>query len=417
MTGPLQRDTLIVGGGIAGLRCAQDLARLGLESAIVEKAPFFGGHVAHFCCKATDRCQRCGACLLEDMLDEVAASDRISRLLRTTVSQIERRNGHFRAGLVRNPLRVLPEKCNDCNACLDTCPSPGALYRSPLGGRIMLDEEKCAFFLDGTCTACADVCTQDAIDLKKGPEHLELEASSVILACGFEAFDPREKPRFGYGRVAGVITGLELETRLREDNFIIPDHGGAPAAIAFIQCVGSRDPRIGRNYCSRVCCGYALRLARLLKSRSSSVELSMFYMDIQSFDRDFERRLDEARREVRLIRAIPSEIRSGEDGRPELIYQGPEETRVRESFDIVVLSVGISPGASQRAIAELLGIKPNREGFVGKDGDEVCVDTSGVFVAGTFQGPRSIEETVSHACRAAGETAAYLARSRKGGKV
>jgi heterodisulfide reductase subunit A len=416
VTGPARFDTLIIGGGIAGLRCAGDLARLGLESAIVEKVPFFGGHTAHFCCKALDRCQRCGACLLEDMLDEVAVSDRIAMLPRTSVSLIERDNGLFRAVLVRRPPRIIPDKCNGCNACLDACPNPRALFRSPLDGRIMLDEEKCAFFTDGSCAACSDICPEHAIDLKGEPERVELKASSVVLACGFEAFDPRDKPRFGYGRVPGVITGLELETLLREDDLTIPGREGEPSSVAFIQCVGSRDPRIGRNYCSRVCCGYALRLARLLKTRFPGLEPAMFYMDIQSFDRDFEKRLADAQREVRLVRAIPSEIRTGEDGRPELIYQGPEDSRVAESFDMVTLSVGISPRGSSGIFRDLLGIDSNVEGFLGKDGEEVSTDISGVFVAGTVQGPRSIEETVSHACRAAGETAAYLARSRKGGK-
>ncbi len=140
----------------------------------------------------------------------------------------------------------------------------------------------------------------------------------------------------------------------------------------------------------------------------------MFYMDIQSFDRDFEKRLDAARKEVRLIRAIPSEIRLGPDGKPELVYRGPDEGKVFESFDLVVLSVGIAPDPSLGPLAELLGVGPNGDAFLGPEGDGVYTDSTGVFVAGAVQGPKSIEETVSHAIRTAGEVASYVKKTNKG---
>jgi heterodisulfide reductase subunit A len=252
------------------------------------------------------------------------------------------------------------------------------------------------------------VCPERAISLDEAPTDLPIEAGSIILACGFRAFEPLEKPRLGYGRIPGVITGLELDSLLRADNFTLGERENGSRSVAFIQCVGSRDPRIGRNYCSRVCCGYALRLARLLRHRFPGIEPTMFYMDIQTFDRDFERRLEEARREVRLIRAIPPEVRAGTDGRPELIFQGPEDKRILESFDLVVLSVGISPDPSHSSLGELLRVSLNRDGFLERDEETVSTETPGVFVAGTVQGPKSIEETVSHATRTAGAVAAYL---------
>ena len=141
----------------------------------------------------------------------------------------------------------------------------------------------------------------------------------------------------------------------------------------------------------------------------------MFYMDIQPFDRDFERRLEEARREVRLIRSIPAEVRAGADGRPQLIYQGMDEERMIESFDLVVLSVGISPDPGLRALDELLRIGVNRDGFLGGDEEDVITDSSGVFVAGVVQGPKSIEQAVFHAIRTAGKVAAYVKGSEERG--
>ncbi len=410
----MKKDAVIIGGGVAGAWCASELSRLGLESIIVEKGPYPGGHVAGYCCKATDKCQRCGACLLEDVLECVEKSDRITCLLRSTVTQVNRANGFFNISIIQQPLRIHPEKCNLCGKCMEICPVPGALTRLPEKNCISLNEDSCIFFKDGSCQACGDACPEGAVNLKVPAWETQVDARAIILACGFKAFDPREKPRFGYGLIPGVITSLELDSILRGGNFDPGEGEKKIKSVAFIQCVGSRDPKIGRNYCSRVCCGYALRLAGLLGDRFPGIQPAIFYMDIQSFDRDFERRFEAIRRKMRLIRAIPGEVRSGTDGRPELIYRGPGEERIVESFDLVVLSVGISPDPSLGALAELLGVNTNEDGFLGRGGDEVFTDTSGVFVAGAIQGPKSIEETVSHAIRTAGAVESYVKEHYRG---
>jgi heterodisulfide reductase subunit A len=271
-----------------------------------------------------------------------------------------------------------------------------------------VNTEACLYLKDESCRRCEEVCREKAVSLDESPSEHRIDTASVVVAGGFSPFDPSEKPRFGYGRVPGVVTSLELDQLLRTDNFTTIRGEKPMRDVAFIQCVGSRDAKIGRNYCSRVCCGYALRLARLLRHRFPGIEPAMFYMDIQPFDRDFERRLEEARREVRLIRSIPAEVRAGEDDRPQLIYQGMDEERIVESFDLVVLSVGISPHSRVRALDELLGVGVNRDGFLGGDEEEVITGSSGVFVAGAVQGPKSIEQAVFHAIRTAGKVAAYV---------
>jgi heterodisulfide reductase subunit A len=404
----MKKDALILGGGIAGLWCSWELARLGLECTIVETAGFPGGHVAQLCCKATDECQRCGACLLEDVLHKVRSSDRISMLLRSDLLEVRGEHGDFHVSVSHRPVRIVADKCNDCGACEANCPVPGALTRSPWDRSLGIDERKCRWFQDASCRACQEACPNDAIDLDRTPEILELNAAAIVLASGFKPADPHESPRFGYGRVPGVVTGLELESLLRQENW----EPGSAKKIGFIQCVGSRDAKIGRNYCSRVCCGYALRLAHLMRSQFPEVDTSIFYMDIQSFERDFQKRLKEAEEESKLIRSIPSEIRIGPDGRPELVYQGPEDTRVAESFDMVVLSVGIAPSQSSMELSRMLGLSSNVDGFLGGDGEETLTTRSGVFVAGTVQGPKSIEETVSHAIRTSGGVASFITKLR-----
>ena len=260
----------------------------------------------------------------------------------------------FRLALLQRPPRIMPEKCTGCGSCMEVCPSPGALARAPGEVKVSLKEETCRYFSAGSCSSCVEACPEHAIVFSDASWAVEVDCSAVVLATGFKPFDPSGKPQFGYGRVPGVLTAMDLEALLRHDNWS-PNNGNDSApSVAFIQCVGSRDVRLGRNYCSRVCCGYAMRLARLLMHRFPEVKPSMFYMDIQSYDRDFEQRLAEAAQEVRLIRAMPAEVRASADGSAQVVYHGPDDSTVKESFDMVVLSVGISP---QVELAGLLGMR------------------------------------------------------------
>ena len=146
----VRKDVAIIGGGVAGLTCAKELSRLGLESVIVEKGPLLGGHVARYTCKATDTCQRCGACLLENLIDEVQSTDHVTSLVKASVTYAEKRDQSFALKLVQQPVRIHTEQCTDCGECISACPEPGALVKSPLNNTISVDEDVCAYFKDGT---------------------------------------------------------------------------------------------------------------------------------------------------------------------------------------------------------------------------------------------------------------------------
>lgn len=406
----MRTDSLIIGGGVAGLWCAHELSRLGLQVTVLEKAAALGGHVAGYSCKATDSCQRCGACLLEDVAAQVRASDAVTCLVRSDVLRVERTRDGFELSVATRPERVHPDRCTRCDACIHVCPV-GAISAQGFASPVAFDEQRCLALAGGSCRACVDACPEEALHLNGQPEDVSIEARSLVLATGFTPFDPTGKPRFGYGRVPGVITAAELDLLLRNDTFTVGRGDREIRSVAFIQCVGSRDAKLGRNYCSRVCCGYAMRLARLLRSRFAGLQPAMFYMDLQTFDRDFERRIAEAACEVRLVRAIPSDVRASAHGRPELIYESAGDERVAEEFDLVVLSVGIHPNPVVAWLADQPALGLNEDGFVGGNGEDVSTTVEGVFVAGTVQGPKSIAESVSHAVSAAGQVAAFLNRS------
>jgi heterodisulfide reductase subunit A2 len=335
----METEAVIIGGGIAGLWCAWELNKLGLNTCIVERSSSLGGHAARLCCKATDACAQCGACRVNDVLGEIKKSDSIKVLTGSRITETRQVGVHFHLNVASN----------------------------------------------------ADGATSDTIVTSK----------SVVVAVGFSPFDAALKPRFGYGRIPGVVTALELENELRNNPDPLP-----ASKIAFIQCVGSRDPKIGRNYCSRVCCAYALRLSNLIVNRAPETEISIFYMDLQSSRRNFEAYMETLPAQIKLMRAIPSQVVTGQSGKPELVYQSFEDTRVQEGFDRVVLSVGISP--PEEPWINGLKLQPNVDGFLGPNHEGVKSGIPGIFVCGAAQGPKSIPDSVSHAMRAAAKVATYV---------
>ena len=238
-----------------------------------------------------------------------------------------------------------------------------------------------------------------------------IDAEAVVLATGFDHVDAHTKGPYGYGLFPQVITGHDLEKRLREQGRDAFD--ATPVErVAFIQCVGSRDEHNGRGYCSQVCCRYALRLARLLKSRNPDVQISVFKMDIQTSGRDFaETWAAVAGQGMRFVSALPAVVRRSPEnpGRVSFIYDEQAAGEIlREEFDLVVLSVGMQPRQDASAVAEQFAINQDRYGFFAAGSDGASTIVPGVFVAGSCQAPRSIAESIVHAQQAAETCYRYL---------
>jgi len=404
-------SAVILGGGIAGIAAALELARLGQDVALVEKTPFFGGRAAQLCCKATDVCQKCGACLVEERLKAVFQEPRISLYPHTELLESSRHNGLFHLRLKGQPRVINPERCVDCGLCYDECPAAaqGAIVTTSVTlnhPRYAVNPEACLYFQDGSCRVCQQICppTARAIDLGQPERIIDLEAGAVIVATGYRPADPACRPHYGYGRHPNILSGVELEERLWHGQPLAGANGELPRRVAFIQCVGSRD--LGHPYCSQVCCAYTLRLARVLKHRWPDAEITTFYMDLQNIGRDALRFQNEARREIKVVRALPGDLRGAADGSLRLRYlQEEAAVAVEAAFDLVVLSVGIGPAADNAALAARLQVELTSAGFFSQ------TSRPGLFLAGTATGPRDIAGCITQALAAARQVSRYVQKS------
>jgi heterodisulfide reductase subunit A len=338
-----EQSVLIIGGGIAGLTAAEQLAAMKIRTVLVEKQTVLGGYAAGYACKATHACVKCGACVVAEALHKVCADPSVEVLTDSHVTGVVRGE---RFGIV--------------------------VHRA---------------------------CARMQGDLTR-------EADAVILSTGFKPFDPQSKP-YGYGRFPNVVTNLELERILREQSIPVrPSDGKPPERIAFVQCVGSRDEHLGHLWCSKVCCASALRTAGLIKLRRPQIEITLFYIDVQSFGKDFQTFYEGIRDDIIMVRALPGDVFPAAGDRLRMVYFDPKGRQSREElFDLVVLSVGITPAADNRELARLFQLTLEQNGFLpGFPGP-------GVFSAGTARGPMSIAESIVSAGQAALHAAEYLRRN------
>ncbi len=362
----MDKRVVVLGGGIAGLSAAIVLAENGIEVKIIEKRPFLGGFSATFTCKATDRCQQCGACRVEETLNKAISLPNIYFYMDSELIRVEKKE--------RFKLKIAPSS-----------PSPNHIK------------------------AFSRFNSQENIKGKHGVNE-ELEADSIIISTGFSPFDPRKRPTYGYGQWKDVITALEMEQMLREKGIPIrPSNGHKAKKIAFVQCVGSRNAQFNALWCSEVCCPYALRMGTMIKYREPESDVWIFFIDLQNVGKEGFDFLQEANQSLRLLNIVPVDIFEDRDRKVVIAFE-EENTRKRESFDLVVLSVGIAPNEDNTRLAKLFGINAEDTGFLEEKDKSVPCATSidGIFLAGTVTGPKGILDTISHARGAAFETLTYL---------
>jgi heterodisulfide reductase subunit A len=337
-----RKDVLVVGGGISGITVALELAQLGIPTSLIEKGPSLGGLSASFCCKASESCNKCFACVVDKRISEIKQRKDISIHIQTELVDVKKDSGGYR------------------------------------------------------------------LTLKNGKEWIDFQASAVVIAAGVDPYEASQKVEYGYGRFQNVITAKDLDEMLRyQGKLFRPSDGQLPKTVAFFQCVGSRDESIGNLYCSQVCCAYALRLIKAIRYQYPEVKATFLYMDIQPAGTSFQQFLNSCRQDsgIRLIRSLPSKVyHSPSSDRLRVRFIDPQKDEVvEESFDLIVLSVGMVLRKDAKPLAKLFGLGFTEDGFIASPPSQ-----TGVFITGACSGPKDIDRSIIQAKSTAFHVHQYL---------
>lgn len=404
----------MVGAGIAGISAALSLADRGIFVNLVEGEGAIGGKTRELSCKGVNECVRCDVCLATDRINEVAISRKIRVFPLSKIKRVSGEPGSFRVTLERSPRYVKEDLCTACGLCMEKCPVEGSAIRPPDGGipiTYMIDPCTCLRWNGEDCSACVGACPHGAIDLSMKRSTRRLEVGTIVVATGFEPFEPQLEPRYRWDEIPGVITSLEAERVLNlEGRLPLPSYDHPPR-VAFIQCVGSRDQRTGTEYCSKVCCKYSMCIALHLREVDPQAEITFFYMDWRPYDLRGSNIMDwEAEDDMlRVVRSRPAEILPSEALKPIVRYAIAGEEIREEEFDMVILSIGIRPPENLVEIADLLGVGMTPQGFLQTSVERPSITTRpGIFASGCCTGPKDIEESAMEGEAAAGEAASFL---------
>ncbi len=428
---PMTPRALVVGGGIAGIQAALDIANAGHEVILVEKSASIGGHMAQL--SETFPTLDCSQCIMTPKMVEVAQHPKIELMTYSEVDDVSGYVGNFKVKIRKKAAYVNRDVCTGCGLCVEKCPATTpsefdeqladrkAIYTpfpQAVPNKPVLDAEHCTYFLkDGKCGVCEKVCTLNAIDYTMEDEIVELSVGTIIVATGFDEFDPNIKPELGYGIYDNVITGLEMERLCSASGPTegkIEIGGKIPSDVVFIKCVGSRDQSIGNEWCSRVCCMFTAKQAHLVREKLPDANITVFYTDVRAFGKGYEEFYDRVRNEnVIYRRGSVSEIyKRGE----RLVVTG-EDTLVGEPMeveaDLVVLAAGLTARKDTDPIASILKLSKSSDRFLMEAHPKLRpVDTAidGVFLAGCCQGPKDIPDTVAQAKGAAASAIIPMSR-------
>ncbi|MHA2621437.1 MAG: FAD-dependent oxidoreductase [bacterium JZ-2024 1] len=431
---PVNPDVLVVGAGIAGIHAALTLANAGKRVYLVERSPTIGGHMAMF--DKTFPTLDCAACILTPKMTQVKAHPNITLWTYSEVTSVSGFVGDFTVTVRRKPRYINEDLCVGCLECVEACVYKDARFPDEfnlgLGKRkpiympfpqavpkaVVIDPDTCIQFKSGRCKqTCVEACgDRQAIDFHQKEETKEIKVGAIILATGFQIFDPRRIPYCGYGVYPNVYTALEVERLINSSGptggEVILRDGRKPEKVAIIHCVGSRDENTNR-WCSRVCCMYSLKLAHLVKEHTGA-EIYNFYIDIRTPGKAFEEFYNRVAEEgVHFIRGKVADVYP-DPSNGQLVVQA-EDTLIgkilRIPVDMIILAVGLEPRSDAQEVRRLFNISCSTEGwFLERHPKLAPVNTftDGIFIAGACQAPKDIPDTVAQAGAAAAEALALI---------
>ncbi len=436
---PVTKRALVIGGGIAGIQTALDIADAGFPVDIVEKKPTIGGKMAQL--DKTFPTLDCAACILTPKMVDVAQNENIRIFSYSEVSEIKGFVGNFDVTIKKNARYVKEDICTGCGACVEKCPmkkvpnefnlgmdNRRAIY-IPFAQAVpkvaTIDPNACNMLKNGKCGLCAKVCTAGAIDYTQKDEYVQEKYGAIVVATGFNPISMDKFDEFAYNQSKDVITSLEFERLTNAagptaGHLERPSDGKSPKTIVFVQCVGSRCDACaekGKEYCSKICCMYTAKHAMLVRDKYPETEVYVFYIDVRTpgknFDEFYRRAVEEYG--VKYVKGMVGKVTPEGDKLKVQASDLIENKQLHIDADLVVLAAAIEPDKSARPLATMLTASMDTNDFFTEAHPKlrpVESPTAGVFLSGTCQGPKDIPETVSQAGAAASKVIGLLAKDK-----
>ncbi len=434
---PVVKRALVIGGGIAGIQAALDIADAGFEVDIVEKNATIGGRMAQL--DKTFPTLDCSACILTPKMVDCAQHEKIDILTYSEVEEVKGFVGNFSVKIRRKARFVDETKCTGCKICMDKCPSKKGLnafnmnlntrpaiyipFAQAIPNVAVIDPEQCIKLKTGKCGICQKFCGVGAIDYEQKDSFIDRQYGAIVVATGFKPINLDAFNEYGYNDNKDVITSLELERLMNAAGptngvLLRPSDGEHPKVITFIQCVGSRDTSgCGKPYCSKICCMYTAKHAMLIREKYPDTEVHVFYIDVRTpgknYDEFFRRAVEQYG--VDYIKGMVGKVYN-ENGK--LMVQGSnliDNEQITIESDLVVLAAAIEPEPSVRKVATLLTASIDTNNFLTESHAKlrpVESPTAGVYLAGVCQGPKDIPETVSQASACAAKVIGLLVKDK-----